>query len=266
VLKLERINHNNLLYLLSDLQFPSSEDFNKLFLLTKKESLVRDFLIVEIEKKLRTSQNEFDYLAYPEWKSHDCVLLKKESDDTYIPTTLIEMKYAKSPFILGKKGVPLSETLKSHDSIWLENYTKKKNEQGKVTGVRKDFYKMLDTSKFMQDQGYQKPNIHQVIIITMPKTSINKQLYSFIKPKFRVNADSFVIQNDFINYKNELDLYHDNQEKQVRTVREIIENQFQIIHQQYFSNYNIQTGFASLPIGKAFGTEIELHFFVMSIE
>ncbi|WP_226619771.1 hypothetical protein [Cytobacillus firmus] len=263
---MENIKHKDLLNMLSNLQFPSSEDFNKLFLLTKKEGLVRDFLIVEIERKLRETQVEFDYLAYPEWKDHDCVLLKKENDNTYIPTSLIELKYAKSPFILGRKDVRLNETARSHDSIWLENYTLKKEIDGKVSGVKKDLVKMLSTSEYIQSYGYSKPSIHQVIIITMTKSQINKKLYSYIQPKFRKNADSFVIQNDFVNFKKQLDMYQNNNDQHITDIKGIIETQFEIIHQQYFAEHQIETGFTSLPIGKAYGTEMELYFFVMSIE
>lgn len=38
-----------------------------------------------------------------------------------------------------------------------------------------------------------------------------------------------------------------------------------MIHNGYFTDYNYKTGFSSLPLGTAFGIEIELYFFVISL-
>lgn len=260
------IRHDELLKLLSNIQIPQSEDFNKLFLLTKKEGLIRDLLLVQIEKAIREKKKELEYIAYPEWNYHDCVVLKKVDENTYVPITLIEYKYATSPFILGRKNVNLLETFKSHDSIWLENYSLKKEEQGKVSGVRTDIYKMLKTSNFIQEQGYSKPNLHQVITVLLANPTIHKELYLNVQPKFRKNAETYVIQNDFVNFKEVFQRYQNNSEQQKSDIRQIITEQYEIIRELYFPKQQMNVGFSSLPIGKAYGTEMELLFFVISLD
>jgi hypothetical protein len=259
-----KIKHENLVKLISNMQLPRSEDFNKLFLLTKKEDLVRDFLLVEIEREIRISNNEYNYIAYPEWKKHDCVLLKKQKEKAYVPNCLIEFKYAKSPFIIDRKKVNLTEVSKSHDSIWIENF--RPSDTGIGRGTKADLMKMIDTSKDIEEKGYEKPDIHQVIIIAMSNSKITDQLYYPIYPRTKKSDNTLVVQNDFVNYKNHLEPYKESNDKQLEDVKEIITNQFAVIHRSYFSEFKFKSSFTSLPLGKAFGTDLELHFFVMSLE
>jgi hypothetical protein len=263
---MENIKHNDLLGFLSNIKLPNEESFNRQFLFTKKEGLVRDLLMQEVERAVINNNADIKYIAFPEWKNHDFVLLERTKQDTYIPKTLIEFKYATSPFILGKQNVDLSETLKSHDSIWMENY--RPNTTGYGRGVKADILKMNETAALLQQTGNNKPTIHQVIILLIPVSSIKSELFSFIQPKINKNSDSVVIQNDFLVYKNQIKQYHNNFRKQILDVKDVIGKQFNVIQQKYFPDKTFITEFTSLSkqIGKAFGTELEMHFFVISQE
>lgn len=262
---MENIQHYDLLNFLSNIKLPNEESFNRQFLFTKKEDLIRDLLLQEIEKVIINNNEDLKYIAFPEWKNHDFVLLERTKNRTYIPKTLIEFKYATSPFILGKQNVDLSETLKSHDSIWMEVF--RPNATGYGRGVKADIHKMNETSTLFIREGVSKPNIHQVIILLIPVSPIKTELFSFIQPKVN-KSGSVVIQNDFLVYKNQLEYYYNNLKRQITDVKEVIEKQFNVIHQLYFPNNKFKTGFTSLTnqIGTAFGTELELHFFVISEE
>ncbi|UQQ36186.1 hypothetical protein [Paenibacillus polymyxa] len=228
-------SHGFLVENLMKLNIAQPNEFASLLLLKKQEDMIRNFMFMNF-----LSSNKFNkVLPYPDWKprshvKHDCVLLTFNKFKEFTPTSIIELKFAHSPFILDKRFEPISDESRRQDSVWIEGFTSK----SRRTGIKADLDRMIITAKDIHQDFGIIPSIHQVLVIAFPKTTIEKF--------------DFPIHVDYSKHNDYLNISYTNSDHYLNEIKAVITAQFSLLSDTYFPNINFKSEFCTLPIGKAF--------------
>lgn len=226
-----------------------TNEFARIFTLKKAESLLRDFLTIELENICRINPKNL-FTAVHEYMKHDVVILtgklNRQKNITYSPATIIELKFTKTAWITVNKKDPVGNEIVVQDNIWRENMMFRKENLGKESGIKKDLLKMIRSQSASKDPLV----FHHVLILSNPHNVIDKKYRHLI---------------DNINLTNiQLSLYENDHLALFQSALLTLRKQLDEVQSTFLEGRTFEIGYETITVGEAFGTLIDLHYIVIT--
>lgn len=244
-----KLSQKELLQILKNMHVIQSNEYARMFILKKAESLLRDFLTIELEMVFGKYPEKL-ITAVHEYMKHDVVILtgglNKRKNILYTPTTIIELKFTKTAWITVKENDPVGKEEAVQDNIWRENMMFKKENLGKESGIKRDLLKMIRS----QSGSGNSLAFHHVLILSNPHTVIDK--------KYRQIIDGINLFN------SQLSIYGNNHLNLFQSALNILRKQLGEVQSTFLEGRTFEIGYETITVGEAFGTFVDLHFIVIS--
>lgn len=244
-----QLTQEQLLEVLESMTDIQSDDWARLFLRKKNENMFRNALTIALERYCRTySDSPLEMAVHEFEKKTDVAIIKgigQEGNYTFIPETLIELKFTNVFWIIKKEHDPIGEHLKTQDNIWRENV--KKGSIGNESGIKKDLVRLIK-----KQESYKSPiAIHHVLALVNPHHAIPSE-YARIVDAWKEK-------------KNYLNTYNGHQHLFQQAV-DVLTEQLPQIERSFLGQRRFKIGSTSMFIGTGFETKVDLGFVVISEE